>query len=440
MNASVATTIKRAVGIATFLFASLGSSAQMCPKSSTIDHALWQPYRTPSEISVFLSDPVLPQQPTAEWSIYDTDGGASVKVKSVTYPLVQPPRNLPERPAFAESALIVPEQPLAVDHVYFLFVKGLVFQYCVAAAKEISPVAIATSRPKAAARNFVASVSKGRDDSDFYLAPTIDGASGTKASYTLDTKFLFRKSLLGPQFGHGLAYHPAIYFIPGWDVKISSNPKEDGNSVNFALPVEIVAPTSPNRFPSLSRILTATVSQPGFVAEADKKFHDVNGVFADYEYFVLHGFGNHLLWISPEPMIGVEAGSNLKAQSADTYPESILRADLGMHVGLNIFQIATKKKPLFSIEANYINRLLLHPEPTYTTDSKGNYVLQSVGTQPRDDVNLKISYNLTSYVALTAAYEYGELPPMYTKVDNKYTFGVTFQGQLQYRPGSTSSK
>ena len=30
----------------------------------------------------------------------------------------------------------------------------------------------------------------------------------------------------------------------------------------------------------------------------------------------------------------------------------------------------------------------------------------------------------------------GELPPVYTKVDNKYTFGVTFLGQLQYRPGT----
>jgi hypothetical protein len=178
------------------------------------------------------------------------------------------------------------------------------------------------------------------------------------------------------------------------------------------------------------------ISQPGFVAEADKKFHDVNGIFSDAEYFVLRSFGGELFSIIPEPVVGVETGSNLKAQSAGTYPESILRVDVGLHLGMNLFQRATKKKPLFSIEADYMRRLLLHPEPIYTVNSTGGYVLQSVGTQPRDHVTVKINYNLTSYVALTAAYEYGSLPPLYTKVDNKYTFGVTLQGQVQYRPGA----
>jgi len=350
-------------------------------------------------------------------------------------PITTHPANEPD---YAEAALIVPEQPLTIDHVYYLFVQGLVFEYCTSAAKTVSPVAIATERPKDAKRNFIASVAKAREDSDFYFAPTIDGSTGTKTSYTLDTKFQFRKSVMTPQFGADVPYHPAIYFIPGWDIKISSNPKQDGNSVNFLAPLEIVAPMNPGAFPTLSKVVPGIVSQPGFVAEADKKFHDVNGVFADYEYVVLHGLGNHHLWFSPEPMIGVETGSNLKAQSANTYPHSILRADFGMHLGLNIFQAKTKSKPLFSIETDYIRRLLLSPEPTYTQDSKGNLVLQSVGTQPRDHVSAKINYNLISYVALTAAYEYGELPPVYTKVDNKYTFGVTFLGQLQYRPGTKS--
>jgi len=438
MKFNPARQIRLIVGIAAgFLLAPSGLWAQDCPKSPFLNSALWQPYREAGEISVGLSDRVLPEQPTAKWSIFDKTVGQAVDIKEVQYPPLDPDPKHPNEPRPALSAKITLIQPLAIDHVYFLFVDGLVFQHCKEPAKKLSPVAIATSRPKDATKNFMTSVAKGRDDSDFYFAPTIDGASGMKASYTLDTKFQLRKSLLAPQFGTKVAYHPAIYFIPGWDLKISSNPKEDGNSVNFLVPLEIVAPTSPNGFPIISRIVTAIVSQPGFAAEADKKFHDVNGVFADYEYLVLHGFGNSILWISPEPMIGVEAGSNLKAQSADTYPENILRADLGMHVGLNIFQPVARKKPLFSTEANYIRRLLLHPEPIFTTDTKGNYVLQSVGTQPREDVNVKISYNMTSYVALTAAYEYGELPPLYTKVDNKYTFGVTLQGQLQYRPGAT---
>jgi hypothetical protein len=406
----------------------LWAQSVACPSSPALRKALWQPYRSPAEISVGLTDPILLPQ-TATWLIIDTKDGSSVPVKSVDYPLLTGQH-------YALSALIVPERPLAVDHTYYLLVQSIVFEHCTSPPKTMTPAAVAMERPKDAKQNFAFSVAKGRDDSDFYFAPTIDGASGQKASYTLDTKFQYRKSLLSPQFGTSVPYRPAIFFIPGWDIKVSSNPKQDGNSVNFLVPLEIVAPVNPASLPSLSKIVTAVVSQPGFVAEADKKFHDVNGVFADYEYVLLHGFGGHNLWVSPEPTIGFETGSNLKAQSANSYSDSILRADIGMRVGLDIFQAKAKSKPLFSIDADYIRRLLLHPEPTYTQDSKGNLQLQSVGTQPRDHVTVKISYNVVSYVALTAAYEYGELPPVYTKVDNKYTFGVTFLGQMQYRPGS----
>jgi hypothetical protein len=429
--------LARMAGMVIIVFllpSALSAQSTRCPASPSLRKALWQPYRSPREISVGLSDPILLPQSGATWLILDSTDGSSVSVKSVTLPPIT--THSSNQPDYAEAALIVPEQPLAIDHVYYLFVKGLVFEYCTSPPKTVSPVAIATERPKDAKQNFIVSAAKAREDSDFYFAPTIDGASGTKASYTLDTKFQFRKSLVAPQFGSGVPYHPAIYFIPGWDIKISSNPKEDGNSVNFLVPLEIVAPINPAAFPTVSKIVTGIVSQPGFVAEADKKFHDVNGVFADYEYVVLRGFGDHYLWVSPEPMIGVETGANLKAQSANTYPNSILRADIGMHLGLNIFQAKTKSKPLFSIETDYIRRLLLNSEPTYTLDSKGNLILKSVGAQPRDHVSVKINYNLISYVALTAAYEYGELPPVYTKVDNKYTFGVTFLGQLQYRPGA----
>jgi hypothetical protein len=108
-------------------------------------------------------------------------------------------------------------------------------------------------------------------------------------------------------------------------------------------------------------------------------------------------------------MVGLETGSNLKAQTAGTYSSAILRTNLGLRVVATIFQ-PSKGKPLFSLESNYIRRLLLNPEPTYTQDSKGNLVLLSVGTQPRDHVDLKISYNLMPLVALSIGYEYANCP------------------------------
>jgi hypothetical protein len=409
------------------------ASSQECPKSPSLESALWQPYRSPGIVSVRLSNTILLPQSNTQWFLYDSSGMVPLPIHKVDYPQVHPQSG----PDYGETALLTPAAPLVLNHVYYVFVNGLTFRYCSAPAPKLDPVSVTTSRPKDASKNFLAAAAKGRDDSDFYFAPTIDGASGTGASYTLDTKFQFRKSLLNAQFGSGVSYRPAIYWIPGWDLKISSNPKEDGNSVNFLVPVEIIAPVDPGKHSTLSGVLTAVISRPGFVAEADKKFHDVNGVFADYEYFVLRGTGNKWFWLSPEPTVGIETGSNLKAQSAATYPESILRTDFGMNLFVELFPIPAKRKSLLSLDTSYIRRLLLHPEPVYTQDAKGNLILAGDGTQPRDHVNAKLTYSLNSYVGLTASYEYGELPPVYTKVDHKYTFGVTFQGQLQYRPGTS---
>jgi hypothetical protein len=430
----------RTLAAATFVFAGIHllgliavASSQECPKSPTLESALWQPYRSPGIMSVRLSNTILLPQSNAQWSLYDSSGMVPLQIQKVEYPQVHPQSG----PDYGETALLKPEAPLVLNHVYYVFVNGLTFRYCPNPAAKLAPVSVTTSRPKDASKNFLSAVAKGRDDSDFYLAPTIDGASGTGASYTLDTKFQFRKSVLNAQFGSRVPYHPAIYLIPGWDLKISSNPKEDGNSVSFLVPVQIIAPVDPDKHAALSHVVTAVISQPGFVAEADKKFHEVNGVFGDYEYFVLRGIGNKWFWLSPEPTLGVEAGSNLKAQSAGTYPESILRTDFGMNLSFELFPIPAKRKSLLSLDTSYIRRLLLHSEPVYTQDTKGNLILAADGTQPRDHVTAKLTYRLNSYVGLTAGYEYGELPPVYTKVDHKYTFGVTFQGQLQYRPGTS---
>jgi hypothetical protein len=57
-------------------------------------------------------------------------------------------------------------------------------------------------------------------------------------------------------------------------------------------------------------------------------------------------------------------------------------------------------------------------------DMKGNLVLSSVGKTTWADVDVKASYNQTPYVAISIGYEYREWPRVYTKVDNKYAFGV----------------
>jgi hypothetical protein len=314
---------------------------------------------------------------------------------------------------------------------YFVYATGVVFTDCAKPMEKLGPHDLtADGKPNPA---FTIKPATNRDSSDFYFAPTVDGASGTGASYTLDSKVQFKYALAAPLFGSGVRYRPAIFFIPGIDAKISSNAKEDGNSVLLQAPFEIIAIVDPDRFPRLSKVIPSVISQPGFVTEADKKFHDINGIFSDTEYIVVRSLGNDWLSIVPEPLVGVETGANIKAQQVNTYPSAILRADVGMHVGINFFKVK-KPKPLFSLESDYIRRMFLNPEPNYKTDTKGNYVLESVGTQPRDHASVKLGYNLTDYISLTVAYENGRLPPVFTKVSDKYTFGITFNGQWMYKP------
>jgi hypothetical protein len=415
------------------LFGSAVMLAQEC--TNQFNRAVWHPEQ--GLISASVMHPLHPtEQSSAKWLLLDSTGNLPVDLAPVAIRNYGDPDHPDIPPADPSvSIYLMPVQPLLINHLYYLRAQNVRTTGCPKPQAELSPTIVLTKRAKTPA--FATSASTSRDDSDFYFAPTVDGASGSKASYTLDAKLQHRTALVAPEFGTNTPYRPGINLVPGVDLKISSNPKEDGNSVLFQVPLEIVTIIDPISSPGVARMLPAVISRPGFVAEADKKFHDINGIFSDGEYFVLRGWGHGAVQVVPEPMIGFETGSNLKAQQAGTYPDSILRAEFGLRAVMTIFQ-PKKAKPLFSIESNYIRRLLLHPEPVYTVNSTGNYVLVSVGTNPRDDVNVKLSYNLTSYVALSLGYEYGELPPMFTKVNNKYTFGITFKGELQSKPSNTT--
>ncbi len=347
-------------------------------KSYDINNARWIPQN--NTISVSLTGTSLSaQQHDAQWALIDMANQSTIKLPA-------------EGVSYTYNTATIPAKGLVeLNRAYFIFATKLKFDDCAGEQDKVSPVVLKTERARTPV--FANTPSTNRDDSDFYLAPTIDGANGTGASYTLDTKLQFRKALVAPSFGGSAPHHPAVFFMPGVDAKVSSNPKEDGNSVLLQAPLEIVTILNPRRFAMLSKLIPSVISQPALVVESDKKFHDINAVFSSSEYVVFRTFGSDWLKITPEPMIGLETGSNIKAQQADTYPDAILRANFGTHVGINVFK-PKKPKPIFHIETDYIRRLLLNPEPIYKTDSKGNYTLISVGTQPRDHVDLKFTYDL----------------------------------------------
>jgi hypothetical protein len=77
-------------------------------------------------------------------------------------------------------------------------------------------------------------------------------------------------------------------------------------------------------------------------------------------------------------------------------------------------------------------------EPTFSPNQSGGLVLNSVGTNPRDYVTTKVEYDFGDYFGITVQHDYGELPPIFAKVKNKYTIGLVLKTGLVYKPKGKS--
>jgi len=132
-------------------------------------------------------------------------------------------------------------------------------------------------------------------------------------------------------------------------------------------------------------------------------------------------------------MVGLELGSNARAPKAGLYDGIVLRPAIGVHFYLNVFTSKDFKKTA-SIESDYVRRWPMYSEPNSVTDSSGKVQISSVGTNPRDYVTTKLNFDFDSYFGFTLQHDYGELPPLFTRVQNKYSVGLVFKMGLQYKP------
>ena len=123
----------------------------------------------------------------------------------------------------------------------------------------------------------------------------------------------------------------------------------------------------------------------------------------------------------------------MKSPVSGAYAGGIARPSAGVHVYLNFFKAATPGRQAF-VESEYIRRWPLRGEPLFSQDKSGNLVLNSVGTSPRDYVTTKIEFDFVDYFGITLQHDYGELPPVFTKVNNKYTIGLVLKTGLVYKP------
>lgn len=133
------------------------------------------------------------------------------------------------------------------------------------------------------------------------------------------------------------------------------------------------------------------------------------------------------------PVIALEAGRNLnKPTMISAVPvdltryNNIVRGVAGADAALSI-ATKTDKSDYLSFTASYRVRLPAMDEPLIKTLHQVTTV--DLTTRPRHWLEANANYTPWSfkYVSLNAKYQYGVLPPLFTLVDQKFSFGFTLR-------------
>jgi hypothetical protein len=267
--------------------------------------------------------------------------------------------------------------------------------------------------------------SKNRDDSDIYASYELTTARDKATTGTGDVKVAI------PFFSN--FWGRTSKFSPLADIKASSDEKADPDSLKFALewflPV-YVRDNPDERFP-----YTAVDWINSFKVEAPKNFDNVNALWESRWLFPSSKFP----WIGDRYHVfldffgGHELGKNIISPLKAAEGKALFRLMLGANL-----TIAIPFKENFLLKgvdfnASYIRRMPLKRELSFDKDKDGNLTLVTFGTAPKDYVDSKLTLKVNDFFGPYLGFEWGRLPPNYSLVDHKWTFGILFKSKVKVK-------
>lgn len=267
--------------------------------------------------------------------------------------------------------------------------------------------------------------SKDRDDSDIYGSYQLTATRGAATTGTGDLKVAipFTKNF----------WKRRSTFSPVVDIKVSSDAEADPDSLKFALEWFLPLYVSDNqnaKFPytAVDWINSAKI-------EAPKNFDNINALWESRFLFPSSKFPweNKNFKMFLDPFAGSEIGKNLKSPLKAAQGKAITRLYFGANLTL---QIPVKDLSLlkgFEMNTSYIRRLPLKRELNFDKDASGNLILATFGKGPKDYVDSKLIMKLNDYFGPFIGFEWGRLPPNYSLVDHKWTFGLLFKTKIKTR-------
>lgn len=273
--------------------------------------------------------------------------------------------------------------------------------------------------------------SKSRQDSNIYVAGEITGASGTGPFTSLDVKVdipLAPKNIAGK----------VHTFSPFFDLRASTNPKADPDSMNFGMRWS---------FPVLSRNVDTSQSTTGAVSgkfysdlfwensgklEAERDFDNVNAIWDSRLVAPLNFINTRKTKLFLDLYAGSELGGNLKSPVTEADGKGVSRLLAGGALSI-VFPFQRGDLNVLTMEGVYTRRWLLLNEVGFTSDNKGTLRPVFFGTKPREFVESKLNFQLNKFFGAYAGYEYGEVPPSYKLVDHRFRFGLVYKLKIERR-------
>jgi hypothetical protein len=272
------------------------------------------------------------------------------------------------------------------------------------------------------------------DQPDVLLSGTFLAGGNTKPIYTLSEQ----ANIFSPGPGSVLGFAPGFTSA----VQINQGAQPPSNRTTFD-PDSIQAAFSGWRVDAINHgalygLTTKLNLIGGEFSRSDPSSNIMTGFVST---FVLRRIRlNDSTFLALYPVLGLEAGHNLNRPSQImgtpvdlSHYSGILRGIVGSDA---IFGVASSDRTsnVFAITGSYRMRLPAMDEPFVRTIHEQTTV--DLTTRARHWVEVDVTYSPPNwkYLALTAKYQFGSLPPLFTFIDQQVTLGFQFQAKQTRKP------
>lgn len=306
--------------------------------------------------------------------------------------------------------------PLTVGDYYQFFVSSMSGFVPKPLASQIQFTSITSTTDDEPSPGLPLTGAEDREDANIYVSGELTRASGSDFVGSADLKFSYPV----PADFWGRSH----FFEPVFDLKWSSDPEADPDTMKFGLDWAFLAKKRSGGKKWFSQVWWKN----SFLVEAERDFDNANFTWGSRFIAPSKVFDNDQKTARAyvRPFVGVEVGKNIKSPVPEAEGKGIARGVFGSSLNLR-FPLKRKHLDSISLEASYIRRLLMLREIYFEKAEDDSLRPVFFARNPRDWVDSKLSFNLSDSFGFYVGYEYGQEPPSFKLVDHRMKLGLIYK-------------